>query len=107
MRQAQRWQAIKARYVLEGLCDRCAAQAAWAHQDHGDTWQNIHPPCVACQPIVARFPATTPRSPWRKIPHPEASAWMTPSTAVAENHGAMRASHDAEFDVLATTGANR
>jgi hypothetical protein len=107
LRQAQRWQAIKDRYVLEELCDRCAAQAAWAHQNRGDTWQNIHPPCMACEPIVENFPAATPSPAWRKIPHPEAPATMTPHNAVAENHGVVRASDDAEISVLATTGGNK
>jgi hypothetical protein len=46
----------KTRYLRAGLCDPCAAQAAWAHQNHGDTWQTIHPPCVACAPIVDLLP---------------------------------------------------
>jgi hypothetical protein len=46
----------KTRYLRAGLCDPCAAQAAWAHQNHGDTWQTIHPACVACAPIVDLHP---------------------------------------------------
>jgi hypothetical protein len=104
LRQAQRWQAIKDRYAEVGLCDRCAAQAAWAHQDHGDTWETIHPPCVACEPIVAGFPAATPSAVWRKILHPQAPASMTPHNAVEDNHGVMEPSIDTQFDVAATTG---
>lgn len=91
LRQAQRWQAVKYRYVTEGLCDRCAAQAAWAHQDHGDSWTTIHPPCGACQAIVADFPAGTPSTVWRRIPRPECAASMTPADAVADTHGLMEA----------------
>lgn len=71
LRQAQRWHAVKDRYVEAGLCDRCAAQAAWAHQDHGDTWETIHPPCTACKPIVVAFPVPTTSPPWRKFQRPQ------------------------------------
>jgi hypothetical protein len=104
LRQAQRWQAVKDRYVAEGLCEVCAAQAAWAHQDHGDTWETIHPPCVACEPIVAEFPAATPSAVWRKILHPEAPASMTPHNAVADNHGVITARFDPQLEAAAVEG---
>ena len=85
-RQAQRWQAVKDRYFAEGLCHCCSAQAAWAHQDHGDTWETIHPPCVACEPIVAKLPAAAPSPVWRKILHPQARASVTPREAVEDVH---------------------
>jgi hypothetical protein len=107
LRQAQRWQAVKDRYVEEGLCDRCAAQAAWAHQDHGDPWETIHVPCVACAPIVAGFPAPTPSEVWRKFLHPEAPASMTPHNAVADNHGLMRARVGAQLEAAAVQGGSK
>jgi hypothetical protein len=106
LRQAQRWQAVKHRYVQEGLGDRCAAQAAWAHQNHGDNWGNIHPPCAACEPIVATFPAATPSPLWRRIPHPEVPVPTTPGDAAADNHGALGASNRSESKALASTGGN-
>jgi hypothetical protein len=106
LRQAKRWQAVKDRYVADGLCHRCAAQAAWAHQDHGDTRETIHPPCVACEPIVAEFPAATPSVVWRKIVHPQARASMTPANAVEDNHDLVEASINAQFNVPAATGRN-
>jgi hypothetical protein len=105
LRQAQRWQAIKDRYVIEGLCDCCAAQAAWAHQNRGDTWSSIHPPCAACQAVVTGLAAPTSSPHWRKIPQPESSVSTTAPIAMAENKIAMRASRDAGIDLLATTGA--
>lgn len=106
LRQAQRWQAIKNRYVIEGMCDRCAAQAAWAHQNRGDTWESIHPPCAACEAVVARFAAPTPSPQWRKIPQPEGPVRITPRTAVAESHVQTKATHDAENESFATAGVN-
>jgi hypothetical protein len=98
LRQAQRWQAVKDRYFVEGLCHCCAAQAAWAHQDHGDTWETIHPPCAACEPIVAKLPAAAPSLVWRKILHPQARASLSPSNAGEDNHSLMGAWIDAQFD---------
>jgi hypothetical protein len=64
--QAAEWQRATNRYVSHGLCDRCDAQAAWAHQDMGDSWTTIHPPCDYCTHIVAAFPHPTPCQDWRK-----------------------------------------
>ncbi|WP_216638125.1 hypothetical protein, partial [Mycobacterium sp. 1423905.2] len=64
--QAAEWQRTKTRYASHGLCDMCAAQAAWAHQSMGDNWTTIQPPCGRCTHIVATFPHPTPCSNWRK-----------------------------------------
>jgi hypothetical protein len=64
--QAAEWGRTKNRYIGHGLCDRCAAQAAWAHQNMGDNWKTIHPPCGCCAQIVATFPRPTPSRNWRK-----------------------------------------
>jgi hypothetical protein len=106
LRQAQRWQAIKDRYVIEGLCGRCAAQAAWAHQNRGDTWPSIHPPCAACQPVVTGFAAPTPSLQWRRIPQPESPVSATAPITMAESEIGIRASGDAGIDLLATAGVN-
>jgi hypothetical protein len=64
--QVHEWERTKSRYINRGLCDRCAAQAAWAHQNMGDNWKTIHPPCERCAQIVATFPHPTPSPDWRK-----------------------------------------
>lgn len=63
--QARTWDRKCRRYVLAGLCHKCAAQAAYGH---ADGFQKIHDPCDTCQPIVASFDTPGPRgSKWRKI----------------------------------------
>lgn len=64
--QAREWERAKKRYMDHGLCDRCGGQAAWAHQNMGDSWTTIHPPCERCAHIVAAFPYPTPCPDWRK-----------------------------------------
>lgn len=62
--QARTWDRKKQRYVLAGLCEPCAAKAAWGH---AIGFQKIEDPCVSCQPIVNAFPDEGPRgSKWRK-----------------------------------------
>lgn len=107
LRQAQRWEAVKHRYVAEGLCDRCGAQAAYAHQNDGDSWEAIHPPCAACALIVAQFPALTPSAAWRKILRPATSGSMTPHNAVADNHGRSGARFDPQLGTAAVVGGNQ
>lgn len=52
------------RYRNAGLCETCAAQAAWGH---AIGFQKIHDPCKRCAPIVALFDTPGPRgSKWRK-----------------------------------------
>lgn len=48
-------------YIRLGLCNPCAGQAAWGHQNG---FSSIHPPCQSCQPIVNTFPTDEP-GPWR------------------------------------------
>jgi hypothetical protein len=64
--QARAWDQTKNRYLTNGLCEKCAAQAAWGHSQHSGGWTPLHPPCEACAPIVATFPASTPNPLWRK-----------------------------------------
>ena len=59
MRQARRWDAVKLRYLDAGLCDGCAAQAAWGHQDNAGRWNDLHPPCDGCAPVVRDFSVPT------------------------------------------------
>jgi hypothetical protein len=64
--QALHWQTAFSHYLADGLCHRCASQAAWGHQNG---FSLIRPPCDACQPIVDTFPvAAGANSPWRKFP---------------------------------------
>lgn len=64
MAQARAFDRKKKRYRRLGLCQPCAAQAAWGHQlGFGD----LRPPCTECLPIVAALPDDGPRgSKWRK-----------------------------------------
>jgi len=75
--QAVTWDRVKARYVDDGLCHACAAQAAYGHQlgwlyvsdrPWPDRDRRIKPPCPDCAPIVATFPVAVPGSPWRHWP---------------------------------------
>lgn len=50
---AREWDKTRNHYARLGLCNRCAAQAAYAH---ADGWVNVHPPCPACVPTVGTFP---------------------------------------------------
>jgi hypothetical protein len=95
---------MKARYAIEVLCDRCAAQPTWAHQNRGDTWKSIHRPCVTCQPVVAGFATPTPNPHWRRILQFEPPVSAAPPITMAENEIQMWASSDAPISLLATTG---
>jgi hypothetical protein len=66
IQQAQSWENVKNGYLACGLCDKCAAQAAWGHQHHAGSWTQLHPPCGGCIPIVAGFPLATTSPVWRK-----------------------------------------
>ncbi len=65
--QAAFWEKTKTRYLRAGLCHRCAAQAAWAHQVGAGGWGAIHPPCVGCVEIVEVFAYPTPNPLWRSV----------------------------------------
>jgi hypothetical protein len=92
MRQAQRWGVIKFRYVDAGLCDRCAAQAAWGHQDNAGGWDDLQPPCGRCVFVVRGFPMPTTNLLWRKFDRPQdpkrtGAAPLTPGEAVEDIDG--------------------
>jgi hypothetical protein len=70
-RQAQRWDITKHRYVGAGLCERCAAQAAWGHQDNAGGWHDLRPPCAGCASVVSGLPVRTTNPLWRKFSRPQ------------------------------------
>lgn len=62
--QARVWTRKMRRYQIAGLCDVCAAQAAWGH---AVGFGKINDPCPVCQPIVNALPNPGPKgSKWRK-----------------------------------------
>lgn len=62
--QCRVWDRKKKRYLLAGLCDPCAGQAAWGHQVG---FGKISNPCRECQPLVDHFDTPGPEgSKWRK-----------------------------------------
>ncbi|OBJ26871.1 hypothetical protein [Mycobacterium colombiense] len=92
LRQAQRWDAIKLRYTGAGICDRCAAQAAWGHQDNAGGWNNLRPPCARCKTVVKGFPIPTTNPQWRKFERPQdykrnGTVPTALGNAVEETHG--------------------
>jgi len=89
------WDRIKARYVGDGLCDACAAQAAYGHQlgwhyhssrEWPEVDRRIKPPCPACAPIVATFPVAVPGSPWRHWPKGDRRPVNTASSHSERGH---------------------
>lgn len=74
--EARTWQKTLTRYRADGLCHRCASQAAWGHQNG---FSLIRPPCDECAPIVATFPMPAGKdSPWRRHPR---GAWRPAPSA--------------------------
>jgi hypothetical protein len=63
LRQARRFDERAKQYRRALRCHRCAAQAAYGHQEG---FANVDPPCAACRPIVATFPVPAGNG-WRKI----------------------------------------
>lgn len=61
LRQARTFDSNKGHYESLGLCNPCAAQAAWGHQLG---FSECKPPCQECQPLVDRFPVAKPNQ-WR------------------------------------------
>jgi hypothetical protein len=51
--QAREFDKTRNHYSRLGLCNRCAAQAAYGHADGFST---VHAPCAGCLPIVATLP---------------------------------------------------
>ena len=65
---ALQWERTKRRYLSGGLCHKCAAQAAWAHQPGAGGWTLIRPPCPACAELMAAaFPYATTNPLWRSV----------------------------------------
>jgi hypothetical protein len=92
MRQAQRWDVIKLCYINAGLCGRCAAQAAWGHQDNAGGWNDLQAPCDRCESVIRDFPVATTNLLWRKFERPQdrkrnRAAPLTPGEAVEDIDG--------------------
>ncbi|KAA0117290.1 hypothetical protein CIW51_13560 [Mycolicibacterium sp. P9-22] len=83
VRQAQRWDAVKLCYVDAGLCDRCAAQAAWGHQDNATGWDGLRSPCAVCLPVVSGLPMPTTNLDWRRFERPQDHARRKPGVQTA------------------------
>ncbi|MBE1551503.1 hypothetical protein GGC64_005563 [Mycobacterium sp. OAS707] len=71
IRQAKRWDHTKQAYINEGLCHRCAAHAAWGHQNNAGGWNKLPGPCEECGPRVRDFPVPTTNPMWRKFDRPQ------------------------------------
>ncbi|BBA90815.1 hypothetical protein YM3MPS_55050 [Mycobacterium pseudoshottsii] len=71
IRQAKRWDQTKQAYLNEGLCHRCAAHAAWGHQNNAGGRTKLPAPCVGCAPRLRDFPVPTTSSLWRKFDRPQ------------------------------------
>jgi hypothetical protein len=59
--QARTWMTVKNIYRELGLCNGCAGQAAYGHQMG---FAAVHPPCPACEKVIAAFPIEKPNG-WR------------------------------------------
>lgn len=64
--QASSWEAVKRNAVAFGLCESCAAQLAWAHQDSAGGFGSVHPPCDACRELLRSLPVGRPNG-WRTV----------------------------------------
>lgn len=62
LNDVETWQRVKRGYVGLGLCDYCAAQAAYGHA-HG--FAAVEPPRPVCAEIVQEFDFQAPNG-WRK-----------------------------------------
>jgi hypothetical protein len=104
-RQVRTWQAFKNAYLSRGLCSRCAAQAAFGHQNGftaGPGRTAVRPPCDSCTPIVATFPiAVAEGSQWRKIGGLSRAGTPTPGTTENGTEYALTALHGAPWRVAA------
>ena len=83
-RQVREWDLAKVRYLRRGLCPKCAAQAAWGHQDGAGGWELLHPPCAACAALVEMFPVKTGNPLWRRL---DLRKRFAPQTAAIAGHG--------------------
>lgn len=59
--QAREWDKTRNHYSRLGLCNRCAAQAAYGHADGFST---VHSPCIECIPAIGMLPTSQPNG-WR------------------------------------------
>lgn len=62
--QVREWERTKRRYLAEGLCHRCAANAAYGHQLG---FSRVEPPRATCAMLVLSFPVDKPNG-WRALP---------------------------------------
>ncbi len=97
LRQARRFDERATQYRRALGCDRCAAQAAYGHQEG---FADVHPPCAACRPIVATFPVPAVNG-WRKIDGKAADGPELPVSAVfmLSDPVTPRRAHSAAWDV--------
>src|SRR5262249_28075433 len=77
------------------LCQRCAAQAAWGHQDNAGGWDDLRPPCDRCIAVIRGLPVPTTNPLWRKFERPQdhkrnRAAPLTPGEAVEDIDGLHR-----------------
>jgi hypothetical protein len=87
--QARTWEVVKLRYIDVGLCERCAAQAAWGHQTQAGGWHGLRPPCASCAPVVAAFGLPKTNDDWRKLDSPahrKRQSIQIPHTGPAPGH---------------------
>jgi hypothetical protein len=104
--QAEEWERTKSRYVNDGLCHKCAAQAAWAHQTRSGGWSAINPPCPNCLVVVAQLPLATTNSAWRKTArHQEPRRGVTPRST--GHQGANNTHASAWFSAASTNGGGQ
>jgi hypothetical protein len=108
--QAAEWERTKARYLGLGLCHKCAAQAAYGHQQHAGGWSVINPPCSTCAAIVAQLPMETTNPAWRKSArHPRSPNGAPPRSTTqlgAKNGAVVGAWGNAEIDQFACEALN-
>jgi hypothetical protein len=82
---ARGWESTKNRYLTHGLCERCAAQAAWGHANYAG-WRSLNDPCATCAPIVPGFDEPTTNLVWRKASAKGPVLLPTPGSALPEGH---------------------
>jgi hypothetical protein len=90
--QAAEWERAKARYVSGGLCEVCAGQAAWGHQQGAGGWSALKPPCPPCAVVIEGFPMATSNPLWRKSPRhplPHRGALTSPTACSGAEIGAL------------------
>lgn len=77
LRAARRWDRIRDNYAAFGLCNKCAAQAAWGH---ANGWGDVDSPCDRCAELITALPVPQAEG-WRSVRRGDAP-WQTwPSAA--------------------------